>query len=400
MIHSARSAPFLRLYALAFFFFSANAMLNVILPLRIEALGASNGELGLMMGAYMFACMLLRPWAGHLIRRYGPAAVLRILLVANGAALVSYAFARLEGYVAARILQGACTAFFSMALQIGIIDALPESERAKGVSLYSLSTYMPTIFGPLIAVGLWDYGGTHGFAAVMLAIALTTGLIGYGVPLRPPSPQTAADGEREGTTASLRRPEARRPLLLCGLLMLIVSVVFGAVSTFIPLYAGQTAYGQAGIFLMIQASVIVICRLAFSGRIPSDGRWHGGFAAGVCGVAASGAALLAAAHLWGAVALYAAAALIGLAQALLYPTLMSYLTFVLPSAARNVGIGLFIAAADLGISMGGGAMGPVADRFSYSAMYAACAVLAVVAASIAAISAVRDGGCRRQRSAI
>lgn len=387
MINKALTVPFLRLYALAFLFFSANAILNVIVPLRSESLGASNGHVGLIMGAYMFTCMLFRPWAGHLIHKHGPVIVLRILLVVNGAALVVYPFAGLEGYVAARIMQGICTAFFSMALQMGIIDALPEEQRAQGVSLYSLFTYMPTIIGPLIAVGIWDWGGMDAFTVAMIGIAIVTGFFGYSVPMQSVRPQEEdAATDQQGMRGVLSQLSSQRPLLVCSLLMLTASVVFGAVTTFIPLYAKQVLYGHAGVYLMIQASVIVVSRFVFSKRVPSDGKWHARFIGAVCLFAALGTWMLSLSQAWGPVVFYAAAILIGIAQALLYPTLVSYLTFVLRGASRNVLIGWFIASADLGISMGGMAMGPLADRFSYSIMFAASAGLAVIASCMVVLN--------------
>jgi len=390
----ALSAPFVRLYALALLFFSANAILNIIIPLRSESLGASNSHIGFIMGTYMFACMFFRPWAGHLIGKHGPLVVLRVLLIVNGLALVSYSFMGLEGYLAARVLQGICTAFFSMALQTGIIDALPDEQRSQGLSLYSLFTYMPTILGPLLAVGIWDWGGMSAFAIAMIGIALATGLFGFSVPLHTVRPQAGADADKQSMRSALIAFAGQRPLLVCGSLMLIASVVFGAVTTFIPLYARQISAGHAGIFLMVQASVIVIGRFVFSRRIPSDGKWHTRFVGGVCLLAAAGSLLLSLSAAWGPVVFYAAAVLIGISQALLYPTLVSYLTFVLPSHSRNVGIGVFIATADLGVSLGGMAMGPVADRFSYSAMYSAAAGLAVVAAFIVAMGRLK--GSRNQ----
>lgn len=390
-VNQAFSAPFLRLYALTLLFFSANSILIVIIPLRSESLGASNSHIGFIMGAYMFTCMFFRPWAGHLIHKHGPVVVLRILLVVNGLALVLYTFTGLEGYFAARVMQGICTAFFSMALQMGIIDVLPEERRAQGLSLYSLFTYMPTIFGPLIAIGIWDWGGMNAFAVAMVGIALVTGLFGIGVPMHAVRPHKGADPEKPSKRGALSGFAGQRPLLVCSVLMLIASVVFGAVTTFVPLYANQLSGGHAGIFLMIQASVIVIGRFVFSKRIPSDGKWHSRFVGAVCLLTGTGALLLSLSSAWGSVAFYAAAALIGIAQALLYPTLISYLTFVLPSHSRNVWIGFFIATADLGVSLGGMAMGPVADRFSYSVMYAAAAGLAVIAACIVVLNRTRKG---------
>lgn len=68
--------------------------------------------------------------------------------------------------------------FFSMALQIGIIDALPEKDRSQGISLYSLFSYIPGIIGPILALGIWQ-GGMDYFTVVMIAIAITTGVFGY-----------------------------------------------------------------------------------------------------------------------------------------------------------------------------------------------------------------------------
>ncbi|MFD2333592.1 staphylopine family metallophore export MFS transporter CntE [Cohnella sp. GCM10020058] len=388
--NTALTAPFLRLYALALLFFSANAVLGVIIPLRSASLGASNSHVGVIMGAYMFACMLFRPWAGHLIQRHGPVIVLRILLIVNGLALVLYSFVGLEGFIFARIMQGICTAFFSMALQTGIIDALPEDQRAQGVSLYSLFTYMPTVAGPLLAIGIWDWGGMHAFTVVTVAIALVTGWFGYSVPMQRIHPQEGEQLKQKGLSGALSQIPGQRPLLVCSVLMLAVSVVFGTVATFIPLYAKQVSYGHAGLYLMVQASVIVVCRLVYRKRIPSDGRWHIRFIGAVCLFAAAGTLMLSFSRSGGPVLFYTAAVWIGIAQALLYPTLMSYLTFVLPSASRNIMIGWFIAAADLGVAMGGVAMGPLADRFSYSFMYAVSAGLAALATGIVLLNRRRS----------
>lgn len=113
IINKAVSAPFVRLYTLALLFFSANSILNVIVPIRSEVLGASNSHIGFIMGAYMFTSMLFRPWAGHLVQKHGAILVLRFLLIVNGLALVLYTCTGLEGYLAARVMQGCAPHFFN-----------------------------------------------------------------------------------------------------------------------------------------------------------------------------------------------------------------------------------------------------------------------------------------------
>ncbi|MEK3883372.1 MFS transporter [Paenibacillus sp. PL2-23] len=392
-MRGALSWPFMRLYGLALLFFSGNAILNVIIPLRGESLGASNTTIGIVMGAYLLTTMFFRPWAGRIIQQRGPVKVLRTILILNGLALILYTFTGLPGYFFARMLQGVCTAFFSMALQIGIIDALPDKDRAQGISLYSLFTYMPGIVGPLLAISLWDGGDMSAFAFVMIAIAVLTGLFGYTVRMAPQSngtsdvsgggqaanekgvEQQAADKKGSGMLESLGQLLRNRALSRSCSIMLAASLVFGAVTAFVPLYAAEVSGGSAGIYLMLQAGTVVLARFTLRTRVPSDGQWHNAFMMGTILVLALASLFVGIAASGGFIFFYLGAVLMGLAQAILYPSLMTYLSFVLPQHSRNVLIGLFIASADLGVSLGGILMGPAADLLSYSWMYIICALL-------------------------
>ncbi|MHA6480453.1 staphylopine family metallophore export MFS transporter CntE [Paenibacillus sp. strain BS8-2] len=392
----ALSWPFVRLYLLTLLYFSANSILNVIIPLKGESLGASNTTIGIIMGAYLLTTMVFRPWAGSLIQLYGPIKVLRILLVVNALALLLYTFTGLEGYFLARVLQGVCTAFFSMALQLGIIDALPDKDRSQGISMYSLCSYLPGIFGPLLAIGMWQSGDMSVFAVSMVAIAVLTGAVGFTARIgEQPAEFSSGTGVRSQAASMIKSMGqlATNPhLSRCGLLMLSASMIFGATTAFVPLYVPEVGGASAAVYLMIQAAVVVASRFLLRSKIPSDGKWRGSFVGGnmlLLVLAAIAAGLSAYA---GAVLLYAGAVMMGVAQALLYPTLTTYLSFVLPKAERGVLIGLFIATADLGVSLGGIIMGPVADLTSYSDMYLICAMVGTFAAVF--------GVWRRQAGAI
>ncbi|TYP76412.1 staphylopine family metallophore export MFS transporter CntE [Paenibacillus methanolicus] len=377
-MRGALSWPFLRLYLLTLSYFSANSILNVIIPLQGESMGASNTTIGVVMGAYLFTAMFFRPWAGNLIQIYGPINVLRTILILNGLALILYTFTGLGGYFAARILQGVCTAFFSMALQLGIIDALPDKDRSQGISLYSLCAYMPGIAGPLLALGIWQTGDTSNFTLAMIALAMFTGLIGYSAKMdHRKADQPASDKSKQGAHTFRSFGELfRNPYLLtCSVLMLSASIVFGSVTTFIPLYAAEVQGGHAGIYLMLQAGTLVLARFTLRKRIPSDGKWHSSFIMVIMLMVTVAAASVSFSLTGGAVFFYLGALAMGGAQAMLYPTLTTYLSFVLPQASRNVLIGLFVAMADLGVSLGGVLMGPVADLTSYSNMYMICGLL-------------------------
>jgi MFS family permease len=372
------SWPFLRLYLLVLLYFSANSILNVIIPLQGGALGANNTTIGVIMGAYLFTTMFFRPWAGYFIQKHGPIKVLRVILIINGFALILYTLTGLGGYLVARMLQGISTAFFSMALQIGIIDALPEKERSQGISLYSLFSYIPGMMGPLLALGIWQ-GGMEYFAGAMIGIAIITGVFGYSAPIEKAEVKPFTNADQEVNMLHSFGQLIKNPhLFKCSVLMLVGSVVFGATTIFIPLYAIELKNSNAGIFLMLMAGTVVLTRFSLRKKIPSDGKWHSSFIMGTMFLLAIGAQSVSYAISGGVFFFYLGASLIGIAQALLYPKLTTYLSFVLPHTSRNVLLGLFIAMADLGVSLGGVIMGPIADISSYSSMYMYCACLVLV----------------------
>lgn len=394
------SSTYLKLYALTFLFYSSYPLLNVIIPLHSDQIGATNSRIGVIMGAYTLTCLLFRPIAGHVVQRYGSSRVLQILFGANLLLLVLYPLSDLNGYVAIRALHGIVTAFFSMALQMGIVDTLPDKERSQGISLYTLACMMPSIIGPVVALSLWESGGLTAFAIAMAVVGIATGLLGLRA--RMPSASTgktedeaseaAETSESSKSSSRLRQlfhVLSNRPLVLCELLMLLSSVAFGAITTFMPLYAATISGGNAGVYFMVQAGVVVFVRFTLRKKIPSDGRWHTAIIAGLLALTAVGALLAALSAAWGAVPLYASAALTGIALALLYPTLLTYLSFVLPKVSRSMCLGFFIAVTELGLTAGGIAMGPIADAFSYSAMYGVSAALAAAAAVLAVAAGQR-----------
>ncbi|NWK84770.1 MFS transporter [Staphylococcus sp. GSSP0090] len=376
----AMSWRFLKLYILTLMFFSANAILNVFIPLRGHDLGATNTVVGVVMGAYMLTAMVFRPWAGQIIAKIGAIKVLRLILVINAAALMLYGFTGLEGYLIARIMQGVCTAFFSMALQIGIINALPEDHRAEGVSLYSLFSTIPNLIGPFIAVGIWQWQHMSVFGIVMIVIALSTMLFGYQVTKDTHDSENPSEHEDVPFNAITVFSQffKNKELFLCGCMMIGASVIFGAVSVFMPLYTVNHTFAHAGIFLTIQAIAVVVSRFYLRKYIPSDGRWHARFMMIVFALLVVGAFIIAIGPHLNHLIFYISAIMIGVTQAMVYPTLTTYLSFTLPTRGRHMLLGLFIACADLGISLGGTIMGPVSDWLGFQWMYLICSCLACV----------------------
>ncbi|WP_225229323.1 staphylopine family metallophore export MFS transporter CntE [Paenibacillus gallinarum] len=371
------SFSFIRFYMLAFLFFAANSALTIILPLRSEAAGLNQAEIGLMMGAYMFTCMLLRPFAAGLLGKYGPLRVMKWLLILHASTLLLFIVSGVEMYLWLRALQGVATAFFSMTMQAGIVEKLEDKDRAQGLSMYTLFTMVPSLVIPILAIQIWEDANNIWFTVLMIGLAIFPLIIGHKVDL----PQSTVQNKSYTLRDMMRSFGSiwhSTPLLVSSVVMLFASCVFGATATFLPLYMVSIGEASAGVFLTIQGLIVILCRFILRKKIPSDGSWNTWLIAGLLLCAALGTQLLALMETIGAL-VYLSAVLSGFAVAFLYPTLTTYLSFVLPSESRYVLMGIFMSSYDLGFSLGGLVMGLVVQSSSYSTMFTICTLLSVAA---------------------
>ncbi|MFJ7405606.1 MULTISPECIES: staphylopine family metallophore export MFS transporter CntE [unclassified Lysinibacillus] len=374
------SAPMLQMYGLAMFFFTANAVLTVIFPIQAAAGGFKEGEIGVMMAMYMLVCMFLRPFAGQMVAKHSPFTIMKWLLFGHAVALLIYIVFGIDSLYIVRILQGIITAFFSMAMQLGIADVLREEDRGQGMSMYSLSTVMPSLYGPALALLLWSQ-----FELVyLLAFIAFLAVVPLLCFIRSPLPKTKIIKERFSLRDILyviNGTKQHQGLMVAAIVMTIGSAVFGAISTFLPLYLLTEGAANPTLYLFIQAIVVVVSRFLLRQYIPSDGKWHPMFIALVLISSVLGTTLLALLPVLGSF-VYISALFNGLASAMLYPTITTYMSFAVPKESRYVLLGLYLATYDLGFGIGSFLMGFVVQLTSYSLMFIACSIIAALALGI------------------
>lgn len=377
MKRSPLSISMLQMYGLAMFYFTANSVLTVIFPLQASEHGMPEAEIGILMGMYMFVCMILRPWAGQMVAKHSVFTIMKWLLVGHAAALLLYVWLGVDSLYVVRILQGVVTAFFSMAMQIGVADVLRDEDRGQGMAMYSLSTVLPGLYGPALALALWTQGDMMWLLLLIATLAFFPLLFFIKSPLPKTKKENASFTLKEmfGAMKVARKNEG---LMKSSIIMLAGASIFGGLSAFLPLFLVTTGTGNAALYLFLQAIVVVGSRFFFRKYIPSDGQWHPKFISLVLASSIIGTVLLAVLPEFGAF-VYLSAVFNGIATAMLYPTLTTYISFVVPDGQRHILLGIFLASYDLGFSLGGFAMGFVVQFFSYEAMFIACSVLGVIA---------------------
>lgn len=377
MKRSPLSISMLQMYGLAMFYFTANSVLTVIFPLQASEHGMPEAEIGILMGMYMFVCMILRPWAGQMVAKHSVFTIMKWLLVGHAVALLLYVWLGIDSLYVVRILQGVVTAFFSMAMQIGVADVLRDEDRGQGMAMYSLSTVLPGLYGPALALALWTQGDMMWLLLLITALAFLPLLFFIKSPL-PRTKKKNASFTMKEMFGAMKVARKNKGLRKSSVIMLIGASIFGALSAFLPLFLVTTGTGNAALYLFLQAIVVVGSRFFFRKYIPSDGQWHPKFISLVLASSIIGTGLLAVLPEMGAW-IYISAVFNGIATAMLYPTLTTYISFVVPDGQRHILLGIFLASYDLGFSLGGFAMGFVVQFLSYEAMFIGCSVLGLAA---------------------
>ncbi|MVO98378.1 staphylopine family metallophore export MFS transporter CntE [Paenibacillus lutrae] len=366
----------MQIYAITVFFYAIVYMVLMILPFYAASLDGSTTDIGLIMGVTMFTSMLVRPIAGKAMDKYGAHRIFVLILALFAASLFGYFVPQLWVLGLVRVIQGVVAAFFSTAMEIITMDLMSERMRGQGLSLYSLATMLPSTFGPAAALALKDTLSTNMMLLVFIGLALGNVAVAIHVSrsghLSHLGHASAGGPEQPAKSSSWKQ----RALWVSSAMILLASVANGAVFTFLPLYLEGVHSPDAVWYFLTQTIVLVVCRFIGRGAIPSDGTAPNRLVGITCLLAGTGCCLLSLAPY--GFTLLAAAVCNGIAFALLYPALLTFVSFAVPASARGFLIGLFIGAADFGFSLGALAMGPLAEYYSFRVMYGCCALLCLL----------------------
>ncbi|MUT64847.1 MFS transporter [Paenibacillus sp. NEAU-GSW1] len=358
----------IQIYSMAVLFYTTSHLLLILLPLSSNKLGATPAQIGLIMGAYMFTSMFLRPIAGKIVDKLGTKRIFIATLILNAVVLSLYSFQELWLFAGLRIVQGAVLSFFSMVSHLMIIEALPEDARGQGLSLFSLSSMLPYTYGPFLVLFFIDKVPTTDIFLALIPLGLATLIIGLNVRL--PELQNHNHMQEDAALDESYKGWRDRKLLFSSVLMLLASAVIGTIAAFLPLYLEKRGLPYAGFYFLTETAVLIVLRFFGRKLIPTETRFPFKIVVLLLFLMTAAVGLLRIADSLTVVLL--AAVCNGIALSMLYPTLLTYVSFIVPEKYRGQGIGLFIAAADFGASVGIWTLSLLANAYSYDAMFSSC----------------------------
>jgi MFS family permease len=366
-----------------FAYFVSVGALTPALPRYVEGpLGAGEVAVGVTIGMFSVAALLLRPLSGRLSDRRG-----RRLVIVLGALLVTVSIA---GYVvtsslaellALRLMTGAGEAFFYTGAASAINDLAPEDRRGEALSLFSLALYAGLAIGPVIGEAMLDAASFDAAWAVAGVSALAAGALGAAMP------ETRPHGVAGESRFRFFHPAG----LIPGLVLAAGIWSLSGFMTFMPLYALELGMDGSR-FVFVVYSAIVLAIRSLGARIPDR---LGARASARVALSAT-AAGMAVIGVWGAPpGLFLGAAVFAVGQALAFPALMTIAVRGAPAAERGAVIGTFTAFFDLAFGLGAVTLGAVAATVGYAGTFLAASLVAVAGLILLRVAARPPAGFGR-----
>jgi len=342
-------------------------MLLPTLPLHVKSLGGTDSVIGWLTGIATIACLLIRPFSGLALDKFGRKGVLVTGIGLMIIVTLAYMWFPVIGIILAiRFIHGLGWGAASTASNTAATDVIPKERFGEGMGFFSLSTSLAMALAPGIGLAVLSAFNITGLAVVsagFCAIALLLSFFHrYHAVDRP---------EKVKTKLNPYERSSIRPSIV----MFFTSCSFGPVTGFISLYALERGISNIGVFFLIFAAAMLLSR-PFFGRLVDRLGFNASMYPGLV-ILIIAMVLLS----WAATMpmFMIVAVLYGIGYGAVQSSLQTLSVIHAPKERRGAANATFFTGVDGGIGFGSIIAGIVASALGYSRMYLAFSLFIVIA---------------------
>lgn len=245
----------------ALLYWIASHSLRPFVVLRLDALGASAQEVGLVAAAYAFLALFVAIPGGRAIDRLGSTRVLFGSLIAMVGLGVAYAFAdTIPQLFGLQVVNGVVELGVWLSVQTLVSHAGTGDKLAKQLSLFSFAWGLGIAIGPAVGGLVYDRIGFAGLSITYSALATAILIAMWYAPAKPAGLRTRGSGLRRDAWQTGMQPAIRGVLLSSFVAMYVISIK----NTFYPLSLEDRglAVSAIGVLLSIMGVASLGIRLA------------------------------------------------------------------------------------------------------------------------------------------
>ncbi|WP_423800391.1 MFS transporter [Neobacillus sp. SAB-20_R2A] len=345
-----------------FFIFLGFQMTLPTIPLFVEKLGGNDQLIGFVIGIFTFSALLLRPFAGQALETKGRGFVYLLGLAVFVLSVGSFGFLTSIAFLfVMRVVQGVGWGLSTTASGTIATDLIPASRRGEGMGYYGLSGNLALAFGPALGLVLAGVLKFETFFLICSGLGLIALLLSSRITYKKVEPRQ----EKPKGRLNFYEKSALKPSML----MFFLTVTFGGIASFLPLYTAQKQIEGIEWYFLIYAIALMITR-TFAGQL-YDRKGHQ--AVFIPGTLLILAAMLLLSWLPNSTILFLAAGLYGLGFGTVQPALQAWSIEKTPINRRGMANATFFSFFDLGIGIGAMVFGQIGHLLGYSSIYKAAA---------------------------
>ncbi|MFC3420306.1 MFS transporter [Salinicoccus hispanicus] len=366
---------FILIVIVNFFIFTAFQMTLPTLPLFVQEIGASDRWIGIVVGIFTFSALLIRPSAGKLLDTKGRAPVFLTGLVIFVISMFSLAASfTIFMLLMVRVMQGVGWGLSSTSSGTIATDLVPKKRRGEGLGYYGLSGNIALAFGPALGLFLVNHISFTMLFSICGMLGAAALILAANIKYEKPDEEAPA---RNKDTYVPRFDIVERRAMPAASLLFFITVTFGGIATFLPVYTYQLGFESTYIqfYFVIYAAFLMLSRL-LAGRLYDRKGIAIVFVPGCLSIIA---AMLMLGFMPSPAYLFIAAALYGFGFGCVQPALQAWAVNRVENNRRGMANATFFSAFDLGVGLGAISYGFVAEAFGYSTIYFTSAVSVTIA---------------------
>lgn len=358
------SKDFLFIFLANFFIFLGFQMTLPTIPLFVEHLGGNDQLIGFVVGIFTFSALLVRPFAGRMLETKGRGFIYLTGLAIFVFSVGSFGFASGIAFLfLMRIIQGVGWGFSTTASGTIATDLIPPRRRGEGMGYFGLSGNVALAMGPTLGLALAAAITFKQLFLISAALGIAAFLLASRITYKKME-------QSEEKTVKGRWDVYERSALQPSLLLLFITITFGGIASFLPLYSAQK--GIAGIewYFFIFALTLMLSR-SFAGQL-YDKKGHG--AVFLPGTFLIMIAMILLAWLPNSLVMFIAAGLYGFGFGSVQPALQAWAVQDAPMNRKGMANATFFSFFDLGVGVGAMAFGQIGHWLGYGSIYIASAI--------------------------
>jgi len=350
------------------FFFGSYYLLLPTLPHYVVETGASKVQAGVIIGIFTLAAVLCRPYFGKLADAYGRK---RLMLFGTGLFSIMYimyivymAYCQANEYAPLypiRLIHGLGYAAFLPATTAYAADLAPVDRRGEVMGIFGITNVFAMATFPALGIAIVHHSNSFSLLCIVgtfFAIsAFFASLLVREV--RKPAGRYSAG-------ASLFAVARQNVILVAAAAMFAGTTVYGALTTFLPVYAVERGFVDFGLFFTMYAVGSLSSRLILGKVSDRIGRYQ----IIVLGLVLLGLASFLLASLSQFSILIISGMCAGMGFGALVPTLIALAADKIKPQERGSALGFLTSFLDLGISAGAIVLGFVGEYWGYAALFA------------------------------